>query len=475
MIQDFAGAEPLLDRPIAFHPCFMPITTKCVIGALFLSQAWYWRTKGRKNDGWVYKTHYEFFQETGLSQKQQIRVRKMLCTKPWWQEKVAKVNGVPTYHYRIDRLGLMAELTEVSQKIRDAGSDPDPTPDPTPSKDRRWKSEAETETGSNNSPSDRATPQTSAQTSDSAPLWAFSGECPKGTLQENAERELSGNSQRELSLYKEAETTTKDYSPENTNPDRAGEKIEFENSQLPNSETLSRSSDATNDPTSLDKTQSSSTLLQQSISGEGDSSAVCSTLVTAITATGYLTQTEKRFSPRLSRLQLAEITQEIIDTYNKVKPACWGACTKITAFLTGQVAKLIELYQNDFDLPSAIDSLKNDVAAAHLSCKGDDFYDKPSFGIPSISFFLHPHRIDKLRERAQVWYDKPQAQKQQLAQTMVKDATEGIPCWETGTILKGMRLRMAKTRYGDWYKENDKQCPPIDYLQKYFPEILGAA
>ena len=269
-------------------------------------------------------------------------------------------------------------------------------------------------------------------------------------------------------LHKEPKILTKDTLLERfPNPERAHENSAGENFQLPEPEP--------NPTPPVKPTPKPTPPSKQSISGEGESSAACRTTeTTSITITGYLAQTEKRFSPTLTRQEIAEITQALIDTYNKTKPDCWGTCTQITVFLTNQVTKLLEVYQQDLEIPEAIESLKNDVAAAHLSCKGDDFYDKPSFGIPSIAFFLDPKRIDKLRNRAQVWYDRSQQQKQQLAHKMVRDAIEGIPCWESGTILTGLRLSLAKTRYRDWHTIGDPQCPSIDYLQQYFPQILGA-
>ena len=230
-------------------------------------------------------------------------------------------------------------------------------------------------------------------------------------------------------------------------------------------------------PTSPDRsTVNQSIPLQQSESRGEDLSGAChTTLVPTITPTGYLAKTEKRYNTVLSRSELSEITQELIDIYNKVKPSCWGTCTQITAYLTKQVSTLLEIYQQDLDLPASIESLKNDIAGAHLSCKGDDFYDKSTFGIPSIAFFLDPKRIDKLRNRAQVWYDRPQQQKEQLAKKMVA-AVGGIPRWENpDVVLSGAALHLRRDRYQRYIKAqefNRADCPSIEYLQTYFPELF---
>jgi hypothetical protein len=180
MNQDFTGSEPTLDRPVAYHPCFMPVTTKEPLGALYLSQAWFWRDKGKKADGWVYKTWWDTFLETGLSQKQQSRIRKILVSKSWWQEKVEKVGSVPTYHYRIDRIGLMAEIHTISEKAR---------------KEEREFSE-------------------SAQREFSESAQREFSESAQREFSESAQREFSESAQREFSLYKDTENTYREYSPD---------------------------------------------------------------------------------------------------------------------------------------------------------------------------------------------------------------------------------------------------------------------
>lgn len=68
----------LLDRPIAFHRCFVDLAGS-VTAALVLSQAIYWQKRILEDrDGWWYKTRSEWMEETGLSRRQQETARKCL-------------------------------------------------------------------------------------------------------------------------------------------------------------------------------------------------------------------------------------------------------------------------------------------------------------------------------------------------------------------------------------------------------------
>lgn len=99
----------ILDRPIAFHRSFVAITGS-VEGALFLSQLVYWQN--RSEDGWIYKTADEWYEETGLTRRQLERVRRELVEIGILIEEL---RGLPAVlHYRIDedRLASLISRTE---------------------------------------------------------------------------------------------------------------------------------------------------------------------------------------------------------------------------------------------------------------------------------------------------------------------------------------------------------------------------
>lgn len=108
----------LLDRPIAFHRCFVPVA-ESVAGAVWLSQLVYWSGRGQDKTGWIYKTQQEWKEETGLGRSEQENVRKKLRNKMVLEEKE---DGLPCrlfYRLNLDRL---FELIS-SQSCADAGAD----------------------------------------------------------------------------------------------------------------------------------------------------------------------------------------------------------------------------------------------------------------------------------------------------------------------------------------------------------------
>src|ERR1022692_3111078 len=95
----------LLDRPIAYHRCFVTLTGS-VKGAIMLSQAFYWQARAKQDDGWWYKTAEEWTEETGLTQHEQRSARRD-CAK--WL--LSDLRGVPaTLYWKLDEDALMSDL-----------------------------------------------------------------------------------------------------------------------------------------------------------------------------------------------------------------------------------------------------------------------------------------------------------------------------------------------------------------------------
>lgn len=72
--------QTLLARPIAFFPALGRVAGTANAG-LFLSQLFYWAGKGAHPDGWVYKDHKEWTDETTLTQDEQRGARRLLEKK----------------------------------------------------------------------------------------------------------------------------------------------------------------------------------------------------------------------------------------------------------------------------------------------------------------------------------------------------------------------------------------------------------
>ena len=103
----------LLDRPIAFHRCFVTLTGS-VTAALMLSQALYWQRRCKDPEGWWYKTRDDWAEETGLSRYEQEGARKRLRKLGVMQEHL---RGVPaTIWYRVNEERLLEGLSKAAQK-----------------------------------------------------------------------------------------------------------------------------------------------------------------------------------------------------------------------------------------------------------------------------------------------------------------------------------------------------------------------
>lgn len=95
----------LEDRPVAYHPDIARIVGG-VKAAVFLCQLLYWTGKGKRPDGFIWKTQAEMEKETGLSRYEQEGARKKLGALEVLEEKRM---GIPAkLHYRVNTSRLLA-------------------------------------------------------------------------------------------------------------------------------------------------------------------------------------------------------------------------------------------------------------------------------------------------------------------------------------------------------------------------------
>lgn len=100
----------ILDKPIAFHRCFVSLTGS-VNAALMLSQAMYWQK--RNEDGvWWFQTQEKWADETGLSRREQETARRALRNLPFWKEELRGLPG--KLHFFLD-LELLLEIVTVGK------------------------------------------------------------------------------------------------------------------------------------------------------------------------------------------------------------------------------------------------------------------------------------------------------------------------------------------------------------------------
>lgn len=90
--------EALSKRPIAVRPDFTKLFGPQA--GIFLSQLFYWSDKGSDDQGWIYKTGVEWYEETGLKRRGQETARKELKKAG---VLIEALKGNPArLHYRID-------------------------------------------------------------------------------------------------------------------------------------------------------------------------------------------------------------------------------------------------------------------------------------------------------------------------------------------------------------------------------------
>jgi len=68
--------KELLKRPIAYQPSVAKAVGSVKLAVLW-SQLYYWSDKTKNEDGWVYKTQQEIFDETGLERREQETARRI--------------------------------------------------------------------------------------------------------------------------------------------------------------------------------------------------------------------------------------------------------------------------------------------------------------------------------------------------------------------------------------------------------------
>jgi len=71
-------------------------------GAVVLSQMLYWHGRtGRDDNGWVFKSYFDWHEEIGLSKYKMRRILNALKKKGVIETKIKKIRGNPTLHYRL--------------------------------------------------------------------------------------------------------------------------------------------------------------------------------------------------------------------------------------------------------------------------------------------------------------------------------------------------------------------------------------
>ncbi len=103
--------KKLSNRPVLLNTVFAEAFGG-ITNAILFQQLYFWGDKGKRPDGYIYKTKAEIQNETTLTARQQDRSRKELEKLGILKTQLIKVRGFPTLHYKV---GLNASVRVISQ------------------------------------------------------------------------------------------------------------------------------------------------------------------------------------------------------------------------------------------------------------------------------------------------------------------------------------------------------------------------
>jgi hypothetical protein len=109
--------KELLKRPIAYQP-IMAKAFGSVKLAILWAQMYYWSDKGKNEEGWIYKTREDLFEETGLSRKEQETARTIGAKLGVLESK--RMGQPCTVHFRVN-LDKAVEIVEkwVAENVKE--------------------------------------------------------------------------------------------------------------------------------------------------------------------------------------------------------------------------------------------------------------------------------------------------------------------------------------------------------------------
>lgn len=87
--------------------------------AIILSQLIYWCDRGKRSDGYIFKSYKEWKQETSLSEYKVRQAINKLKGKGILLIKTERANGSPTLHYKLDQIAFRDVFLKFLQKEKE--------------------------------------------------------------------------------------------------------------------------------------------------------------------------------------------------------------------------------------------------------------------------------------------------------------------------------------------------------------------
>jgi hypothetical protein len=117
----------LMEKAISFHPAIARLCGGAAPGLMCCQGMYYSRMRHvQERQGWFYKTAREWEEETCLTRREQDTAKKALRDKGFLETKLAKVNGVPTLHFKINFDAILAEFMKAKTAQTDCTDAPNP-------------------------------------------------------------------------------------------------------------------------------------------------------------------------------------------------------------------------------------------------------------------------------------------------------------------------------------------------------------
>ena len=101
--------KELLKKAIAYHP-ILAEKFGGIKEDVYLQQIMFWSDKGKREDGWIYKTIKDFQEETYIKKGSQERIRNKFVKLKILEVKIMKVKGTPKTHFQINWNALASKL-----------------------------------------------------------------------------------------------------------------------------------------------------------------------------------------------------------------------------------------------------------------------------------------------------------------------------------------------------------------------------
>lgn len=108
-------------RIITILKTYIEIFDGDIYTALFFNQMIFWSDKGKRKDGWFWKSYVELEDEIGISQYKAKKAANLLIEKGVLETKIKKVSGAPTMHYRVDMQAFIKNLIMENEKFNKPG------------------------------------------------------------------------------------------------------------------------------------------------------------------------------------------------------------------------------------------------------------------------------------------------------------------------------------------------------------------